>query len=216
MKKLLFLLSLLVTSKVFATIRVAVVDTGVRQNGDYLCPTGHVDLTGRGYYDYNGHGTNISGIIHKNNIDRDYCQVILKYTTGIGYEKALENTIEAFRLAIEEKVDIINYSSVGDQPNPEEKKMVLKVLDAGIILVVASGNQGYNLDMGCSAYPACYDERIIVVGRDPKYYGNFGSIVDYYINGTNQTGFGVTMSGTSQSTAVMTGKLITEKARKRR
>lgn len=199
------------TSVAHKQIEVAVIDTGIRTDVQGLCESGHVDLTGEGLYDYNGHGTNVSGLIHRNAKDVDYCQVIIKYFKND--KENIERTIVALRYAMELGVDVINYSSQGGVSSFEEYSMIKQVLDSGIKIVAPSGNFEVNLDNECVIYPACYDPRIFTVGRLENLPGvnipaGYGRRLVSLENGTNQTVYGITMSGTSQATAIFTGKLI--------
>lgn len=195
--------------------------------------------------DTHGHGTHISGLIDQyakdyplilnlsdSKFDGDrnplylkdqkanYCQIILKYYTedSTGMEN-LTNTLKALRWAIDQKVDIINYSGGGVMRNEEERKLVLEALDKGIKFVAAAGNEGMNIDF-FNFYPASYDKRIYVVGALVKAHSqdrfptsNHGKSVNGWELGKNmfsrlpngQWGY---MSGTSQATAVKSGKLV--------
>ena len=82
-----------------------------------------------------------------------------------------------------------------------------------VILVAAAGNAGKDLDKACESYPACYFKNTVVVGSGfnkklPASYSNTGEVVDIWINGSHQSANGTSMSGTSQSTAIATGKLV--------
>jgi subtilisin family serine protease len=197
------------------TLTVAVIDTGVRKDiTKDLCPTGHHDFTEKGLADVQGHGTNISGLISKEAQGVEYCQVILKYShdeTSSNMANYM-NSADAFKRAVRLSVDVINFSSYGRHPSPAERLWIMIALYQGIKVVTVSGNIEQDLDKDCNVYPACYDSRIIVVGRErlvkPFPPSGFGSIVDVYLNGLNQTAHGVTLSGTSQSAARYTGKLI--------
>lgn len=189
-------------------IRVAVIDTGL--NPEYiekahLCPTGHKDFTGEGFNDYNGHGSNVTGLIVENAPGNHYCLIIIKAYAFKYFER--EYLIDALQYAYDLKVDIINLSSGGRLPNEPEKKIVQKILDNHIILIAAAGNNSKNLDEKCEFFPACYDDRIHVVG-DEESYANKGKIVDSLISGRFKSAFGKTFSGTSQSTAIFTGKFL--------
>lgn len=202
-------------------IRIAVIDTGILPQVKVpLCPTGHKDFTGEGLVDTNGHGTNISGLIDQYARPVEYCQIIIKYYTESlkGMKKTgkypnLQNTILAFDYATQLGVDYINYSSSGIGFDEEESIAIKRALDKGIKVVVPSGNARENLDEKCNTYPACYDKRLIVVGRndpevlDTKQVG-VGRIVDVLENGYKKSAFGIELSGTSQATAITTGKLV--------
>lgn len=206
----------MVTSNVHAkTIKVAVIDTGFDmkyKNQVKLCETGHKSFVDNTTHDYHGHGTHISGLIEKYAKDSDYCQVILKYYRPKHSSNNLMNTIKAFKYAIELGVDVINYSGGGLEPSETEREQILLALSKGIQVVVAAGNERSNLNLRCNYYPACYDKRITVVGnlngRKVASTSNYGDIVDEYIQGTDVRSINGLMSGTSQSTAIKSGKVV--------
>lgn len=144
------------------TIRVAVIDTGFNMNDNWdkvlknnklglrkpkLCRTGHKDFTGTGLQDRVGHGTHIAGLIAKEAKNADYCLIILKiyslaHMNGLG--AVLSH--KAFDYANRLGVDIINFSTNGEGLILPEYRAIKKVLDSGILLVVAAGNDGYKID----------------------------------------------------------------------
>lgn len=225
MRKLLLLILILSACGHFSVqakkkfITVAVIDTGIHKSikghKKGICHYGHKDFTGTGLNDTHGHGTNVSGLIHKYAKGRRYCQVILKFfdphATG---KQNISRITAAIRHAINIKVDFINISGGGIGYTEMEQKMVKRALDRGIIIVAAAGNAKCNLDdKDCEYYPAMHDKRIVVVGngttkkRFPS--SNYGSIVDLWVDGDNKKGeYGRAMTGTSQSTAIHTGKLV--------
>ena len=244
MKKVL-LTSLLLMSPLFLEARtnkvvVAVIDTGLDRklmDKSFLCPTGHKDFSDTGLNDTNGHGTHISGLIdqyaksmlaHKlsdfkaiDSAKSNYCQIIIKCYDPTGVKDNLKSTIESFRWAIDQKVDIINYSGGGKSFSKEEKAIVVEALNKGIIVVAAAGNNHTNLSKA-GYYPASYDKRVVVVGNliDSKSRmisdtSNYGSPVNTWETGTDilsrlpNNDFGA-LSGTSQATAIKSGKLIKE------
>jgi subtilisin family serine protease len=219
-------------------IKVAIIDTGISlkvSNKIPLCKEGHKDFTKSSLDDHHGHGTNISGLIDqyaKNaifsastlpNIDKiniNYCQVILKfYDTERSVFRTEDKMVEAIDWAIKLKVDIINISGGGQCPIDSERNLIKKALDMGIIVVVAAGNNHQELGKNGKYFPAMYDKRVIVVGnlqqpniRAPS--SNFGPIVNAWEIGVNSISYSVIdgqlsmMSGTSQATAIKTGKII--------
>lgn len=219
MKRLVFLFTLLwgIDSAAKDILKVAVIDTGLKmlyRPSAHLCKMGHKDLTGEGIHDYKGHGTNITGLI-VNNADSDkYCIVIIKaYAKGKGFD-----ITRALQYAYDIGVDIINLSGGGEGFRSDENQIVKKLLDRGTVLIFASGNNRTNLDKNCNYYPACYDPRIFVIGSSTTPSSNYGKkTVDVEYDGQDQTAFGETFSGSSQATAIFTGKLvndITHKANK--
>jgi subtilisin family serine protease len=221
-------------------IVIAVIDTGLDSelmSKNFVCKSGHKDFTGGGLVDTHGHGTHISGIIdqyakdyiftkgkYPSDIDKlyeNYCQIIIKfYDPNVRTSNNLKNTIKAFRWAIDHKVDIINYSGGGPEFSKEEKKVVVEALDKGIKVVAAAGNERSDIDVH-KFYPAMYDKRIYIVGnivgksREIAASSNYGESVNSWEEGTlvlsrvpvNKYNY---MSGTSQATAVKSGKLVRE------
>ena len=215
------LLSLLTLSANAKTIKIAVIDTGFDFNGKWniqpkLCKYGHKDFTGTGLQDNHGHGTHIAGLIAKHAEQADYCLVILKFFDP-KKRSSVDLTTKAVQYAVNIKVDFINISAGGVNPSPLEQKAILNALNSLITVVAAAGNEMSNLTSK-TYYPALYDERIVVVeaidskgNRIPA--SNYGPQVDYKELGhevqsilpNNKYG---TLTGTSQATAIVTGKLV--------
>jgi subtilisin family serine protease len=87
-------------------------------------------------------------------------------------------------------------------------------LNGGGHLITAAGNDAENLDLPNNHYyPAQYDKRIVVVGaldsyEVQTYFSNYGKVVTRWEHGLMVTGYGITLSGTSQATAIATGKMV--------
>ena len=214
-------------------LKVAVIDTGYGFNKEYkdapLCEHGHKDFTKDDWGvhtlsffgvppDLIGHGTNIVGVINNyaKRSNLDYCLVILKYYSNNQTDKQnLESSIKAIKYATELNVDFINYSGGGPGYNDEEKQAVKEFLDQGGQLIAAAGNDGKELGTfwGVDYYPAMYDKRIVVVGNLDKQgvkskLSNYGKYVNRWEVGENITSYGITLTGTSMSAAVATGKIM--------
>lgn len=196
------------------TVRIAVIDTGYNTNKSTfkLCNEAY-DLTGEGIQDKNGHGQHISTIIGKGLKNSNYCIIPIKYwTKGDNWDAYLE----AWRKVVKIKPDIVNISAGGPRSVYEtgslvEARLVREALYKGIIIVAAAGNDGNNLDNNCYYYPACIDNRIITVGALGKNYhrlalSNYGDYVKHWELGTI-TADKITMTGTSQATALKTNKI---------
>lgn len=212
---------------------VAVIDTGISsslKNANFLCDTGHMDFTGTGIEDHHGHGTNVSGLIdqYAKNLVIDegsselevlsrrinYCQVVLKYYDPEQKDaEGLKQYLKALRAAIDLKVDIINISGGGSYFSTEEQILIKKALDSNIKLVVAAGNNHSDLD-NAPFYPANLDNRLYIVGNLTKTKqisptSNFGIKVNTWEIGEKRSSYNSTpLSGTSQATAVKSGKLV--------
>ena len=215
---------------------VAVIDTGFDMNSNWkailkaypkyrkprICKYGSKDYTGVGLVDNHGHGTHIAGLIAQYADDSNYCLVILKYFDPKVKNDNLENTRLSFERAIKMKVDIINYSGGGEDYSEQECTLIKKALDQGIKVVAAAGNEGKNIDV-TPYYPAMCDSRVIVVANyfDDKNRvsssnystGLPGSKIMVHEMGWNVMSLApnnqlVVMTGTSQATAIKTGKII--------
>lgn len=225
-----------------AKVVVAVIDTGIDESlmsKPWLCKSGHKDFTGAGLKDNHGHGTHIAGIVEQyakdfplelgskrvpQDLDKksaDFCIIVIKYYDPKVSTDNLKNTINSFKWAIEQKVDIINYSGGGTEFSSEEFKQVKIALDKGIKFVAAAGNERSDIDKS-KYYPAMYDKRIFIVGnlvtkhsQDRAPSSNYGKSVNTWEVGTNVMSrlpgatFGY-MTGTSQATAVKSGKIVRE------
>lgn len=202
-----------------------------------LCEEGHRDFSADQIYasnfhtkdqvplDMHGHGTNIVGIIgqYANSKYVNYCFIIIKFYSTKNFEKTdpklnyeLANEIanqKALAYLNYLKPDIVNYSGGGSEYDPSEARPVRQYLDSGGIFVAAAGNNNQNLDEIGTYYPAMCDKRIIVVGSANKYgtrsqFSNYGKVVKRWENGEFVQAFGLNFSGTSQATAIETGKIV--------
>jgi hypothetical protein len=167
--------------------------------------------------DTHSHGTNIAGIIdgYAKKANTNYCLVIIKYFSAFQTgQQNLSASIEAIKFATSIKADYINYSGGGPASSESERLAVIQFLNGGGKFVAAAGNEKSDLDLPENKYyPAVYDPRIVVVGNldnDGKIAlsSNYGRYVKQWEVGTNVEAFGLVMTGTSQATAVKTGKMI--------
>lgn len=196
-------------------VTVAVIDTGINpayQSKYKLCRTGHKDFTGTGLSDNHGHGTNIAGLIDLYAAG-DYCIVILKYYDPKNVGSNVHQFEAALSYAVNNNYDIINISGGGNNVSNNEIRIMRKAHKNKITIIAAAGNNGDNLDTNCSYYPACHKlDNVVVVGNGttsgPAPTSNYGKVVDFWENGENRTAGGVTLSGTSQSAAIVSGKFV--------
>lgn len=141
--------------------------------------------------------------------------------------------VKAINYAIAKKVRIINLSFIGIDDSSFLRAAVKRAVDAGVIVVAASGNDqsdehGFNLSEN-PIYPACFNETlkgVISVGStDPigqkAQFSPYGHCIDVMAPGTDifstqmvqyeRAGFdafyGGGWSGTSLSTAMVSGAL---------
>lgn len=218
-------------------IVIAVIDTGFGITGkDHivnLCKYGHKDFSTMQTFsdkfkvedqvpvDNHGHGTHIAGLIdaYAKKSGTNYCIVILKYYDPhtVFPNDNMKSSIRAINYATNIKADFINYSGGGPSKDKDEQAAVKRFLDRGGKFVAAAGNEGADL-IEHPYYPAMDDPRIVTVGsltekRLRSKTSNHGDPVKRWEIGENVKVFDMTMTGTSQATAIITGKMVS--ARKR-
>lgn len=230
MKVIMYLLLILLSNigQAAEPVKVAVIDTGLSlvdlRFKDRLCKSGHRDFTGTGINDVNGHGTHITGLIISHAQNANYCLLILKYyADGAAGIINTQRFVMALKHAAAEGAKIINLSVSGVEVSKDEKEFIRA--NSKILFIVSAGNDGKDLTKN-PTYPAAYGfSNILVVGA-LKHDGNklessnWGALVDKYELGENllstvpyalnMTGLGY-LSGTSQATAVVTGKFLKSK-----
>lgn len=162
-------------------VTIAVVDTGIKFNHEFLKDNIYADLTtkatrsnyGKDFSrahknkitnkpkDSHGHGTHVSGIIKS--VFPDVRIIPIKYYNAkASGEENLVNSIKALEYAVSLGVDIINYSGGGPEADSFNKAKELRIVKEakrkGILLVAASGNNGSNIDSTENRYfPASYN-----------------------------------------------------------
>jgi hypothetical protein len=165
MNTLIILLLSLFTNSVFAfnysyKHRIVIIDSGLNNFTDHknkLCPEGHMDFTGEGNFDDSSqHGSNVFSIASKY-AHSDVCFIILKVVPSgkrqipLGmYMKAL---IHAYHLP---NVLLVNLSLSSNQRVEDEFTMLKGLLSKGVVLSMAAGNNGANMDVKCNYYPVCF------------------------------------------------------------
>lgn len=228
--KWLSLLLLLVASPLSAGLhapftKVAIIDTGLDLSDvrfkDVLCRDGHWNFVENSpnTFDTHGHGTHVAGLIKRYAEDANYCLVILRYySKHLPNSVILANSIAAIRHAKDIGVNFINYSAGGNYFSEEEYLAIRDLED--ITFVAAAGNDNKNIDyLENYYYPASYRlKNVVVVGNIDKQgnkvsSSNYGRKVTAWENGENSyselpNGKYGYMTGTSQATAIFTGKLV--------
>jgi thermitase len=212
---------------------VAVVDTGIQGDHTFLVNniyvpgkktsaiTYGVDFSGEKVTntpsDQHGHGTHVAGIIKS--IFPEVKLLALKYYNPKASGQAnLDATIKALQFAVDNNVDVINYSGGGPEASVEELRVLKQAEKKGILIVAAAGNERSNIDDKRHAYyPASYGlSNIITVGAHDDGLNiipssNYGkNSVDIAAPGhrirsaipNNGAGY---MTGTSQATAFVSG-----------
>lgn len=217
-------------------IVIAVLDTGFGYKGKgvaaKLCKYGHKDFSVDQQtvpfdtvdavpLDLHSHGTNVVGLIERQleGSKVPYCFVIVKYfsekQTGA---QNLRAEVAAFEHITNIHAQIMNYSGGGPESAQTEYCALKKFTDGGGILVSAAGNEHSDIDRSDGYYyPAKYSlKNIVIVGnktdnglRVPS--SNYGKDV-IWETGLDQEVYGIKMTGTSQATAITTGKIVAKAA----
>ena len=195
--------------------------TGLMLRRPKLCKSGHKDFTYTSIQDIHGHGTHVSGIIAKHAENVDYCLVIIKFFTDDANDEMNSlRLVSSIKHAVDLGVDIINISGGGPNPTENEYKVIKKALDKNITIIAAAGNEALYIDKNSNVkfYPACYDKKIISVQATDTsgiliQSSNHGPIFNGIEIGRNVLSLWPNnsvnrMTGTSQATAVRTGKEI--------
>jgi subtilisin family serine protease len=215
-------------------IVVAVIDTGIDPEHPFLkenmyVPDGELSIHNYGLdfskdrskktqpFDSHGHGTHVAGIV-KSVFPQVKLMTLKYYNPSASGQDNLNSTIEALRYAVNNNVDIINYSGGGPEPALEELRILKLAEKKGILIVAAAGNEKSDIDDKSNAYyPASYglSNIITVTAHDENLKtlssSNYGAkSVDVSAPGNRiksslpkaRAGF---LTGTSQATAFVSG-----------
>ena len=216
-------------------IVVAVLDTGIDRLHADLMPNiiGGKNFTNEGscddFQDHNGHGTHCAGTIAGVENEKGVVGVAPEAKLLIG--KVLDaNGSGSYRSIIQgikwatkwegekgEKVRIISMSLGGSYNDKNLEEAILEACAKGILVVVASGNEGDNREETYEyGYPALYNECITVGAIDENhkiaYFSNNHKQVDVVAGGvdvlsTYPANQYARLSGTSMSTPHIAGAL---------
>ena len=212
---------------------VAILDTGIDTTHPDLADRiiGGRNFTEEGpetdFTDRNGHGTHVAGTIAATENGSGVvgvspetklliCKVLNRHGSG-GYK----GITDAIRWATDwrgpngERVRVMNMSLGGPMHDPEQYDAILYACSKGVLVVVASGNEGdadeTTMEYG---YPALYNECITVAACDENkklaYFSNNSRQVDVISAGvdvlsTYPTSQYAVLSGTSMATPHVSG-----------
>lgn len=224
-QKLIYLLILFTVSCSAKETRkkVAILDTGIDRDfpSQYLCSEGHKDFTGEGLQDYVHHGSHLAYII-KNYINpRKECILVLKFYDHLADFHSTP-LVKAYKYLQTIDIDFLNISFGGKVFAPVEKETMEILLNKGVEISNAAGNSSQDLSKSCNYYPACYNFKnqyyhVVASCKDGVYseFSNYNGPTTDCNNGEKVHAGPYIFSGTSQSTAIQTGKNV-ENSRKLR
>jgi len=205
-------------------VNIAVLDTGIALHPD-LTIAGGVAITGSSYFDDNGHGTHVAGIIAAmdNNIGvigvapkANLYAVKVLDSQGSGY---VSDVVAGIDWAIDNNINIINLSLGSSSYSSLLEDAVNTAYSKGILLVAAAGNSGTKrTTLENVEYPAKFGSVIAVAATGADLYNSRASfsstgievevsapgvnIKSTYLNNSYAT-----MSGTSMATPMVAGDL---------
>lgn len=159
-------------TKIPGEIRVMVIDTGISHHTKLVDWVQYDQTTN--YIDNHGHGTHVTGIIVYGNKIRpissfgtrevNYTDTVCKKVkiyackyfdpTHRGNDN-LAATVTCIDYATEHKMDVINYSGGGVEPNEAEYKAYVRYINSGGVVFTVAGNEHSNLGV-VPYYPASY------------------------------------------------------------
>lgn len=166
--------------------RIVILDTGYySHNHEYDCsPNLNANFTNDSMLDDSPHGSIINSII-TDHLNKDkYCIINVKYDTGHNFEPELRQKryIEALQYVLSLRPKYLNLSISGKGEIPEELRLLTALINRGVKIFVASGNDEKDLDKECDIFPACYHLPLYVVGSNDT-HGNYGKVVKYIESG---------------------------------
>lgn len=202
-------------------LQVAILDSGLDLTDprfkNVLCNQGHRDFTGQGITDTHGHGTHVAGLIKDYAENSNYCLVIY-HTYSDSLPDGAERLFKALEALTHTNVKIVNLSGGGQGSSMTELSLLQKNIAQGKRFIVAAGNNGEDISK-VKFYPASYELKGVTVVGALDALGwvakgsNYGSVVKAWELGdkvlsTLPSGHKGFFSGTSQATAIATGKLL--------
>jgi major intracellular serine protease len=213
-------------------IVVAILDTGIDRNHPDLKGNiiGGRNFTNEGsvddFSDGNGHGTHVAGTIAANGSISGVApeaKLLIGKVLGSDGSGTNRGITKAIKWAADwtgkngEKVRVINMSLGGRYSDPDQYRAILYAVSKGILVVVASGNEGDRReDTFEYGYPALYNECITVAACDENkklaYFSNNHLQVDIIAAGidvlsTYPKSQYARLSGTSMATPHIAGMI---------
>lgn len=188
--------------------RVAVLDTGVSKQQlkqKFMCKDMPVFAVSGDGVDYNGHGTNVIGLVAEKMDKSKYC--ITSYSLSRISDNMGEFNYLLYKMQ-EHSIVGLNLSWANIGYDKTEEILIKKLTDKNVKVFVAAGNEKINLNVKCHVFPACHkvgNPKIYVIGnrKGNDTYSNYGDVVDLWVDGVKKGE--PEMTGSSQATGIATG-----------
>jgi serine protease len=176
-------------------VKVAVVDTGVayedfeqfvlvsdlaetffdRENAyDFVHHDAHPN-------DASGHGTHVTGTLAQSTNNGHGAAGVAPGVTVLPLQAfradntaSVEAVVQALHYAVDQGVDIINFSAGAASDDPAVRQACRRAYEAGILVVAAVGNRGLTLFDYPSAYPTVLAVGAVIADGTRAYYSNYG------------------------------------------
>lgn len=202
MSILLLLLSLLHAET--KPVRIAVIDGGFKPEivkNINLCDNLPIKVFSKtNTKHYINHGTNVVGLIKKYAENTPHCFILIN---------GIDETVSSIKYAHSKHADIINYSAVGYRFIYDEYIAIKLFLYKKGVFFSAAGNDHLNLNKNCNAYPACYlNLGVKMVTNNKDYANKHKDAIVSDKDGDNESILDIKLNGTSQSTAIETGRYV--------
>jgi cell wall-associated protease len=190
-------------------IKIAVIDTGINVDAKlapYMCSTPGHDFSGTSLVDQMGHGTMITALAVEGLDPSRYCVVMVKWMHLDGYAETIPRAIN---YAVSIGARVINMSLGGTTWSRSEEESVERALAKHIHVVVAAGNDHFDLSRTCPYYPACYRFKSPYFHVVASYDGDVREKWSNYGRGVTDKACGVYQGyrGTSYSAARVTNRI---------
>lgn len=180
-----------------------------------------IDLTGEGSGDYNGHGTHVAGIVGSKSygVAKKVKLIEIKVLNRLG-QGSLAMVLGGIEFAVKhcqetsKKGRCVANLSLGSMRTAILNKAIKAAIDAGLVVVVAAGNNNLN---ACWYSPASAPEAITVGAFDDRIdaiakFSNWGQCLDIFAPGVVIKSLSifkdkedVTYSGTSMASPTVAG-----------
>lgn len=221
------------------TMKIVVMDSGFdlgsiwKNHKDFvpkkICGAANTLDNSSDVHDELGHGTAVVGIISKylNTHNVDYCIYVIKIG-GTANDPHFDGVamLKAYDLIKKIHPDVVNLSLWSRVPLNYECQKLKELLNDGIYVVSAAGNDGKSLNE-IVVYPAMCDQRIYKVAnikRDGSFVETSNTYIEPFANAVSEVGEDIPtlapsnnvrlFGGTSASTAIFTAKLVERLSRR--
>lgn len=180
---------------------IAIVDTGdAPETWEYRCEnsTLHEDFTQHGKTDALGHGVKVIREVFAGLPKERFCYHSLKWFHGRRtYLTTFTPVLRHIERNMTGRLKAIIIAASGVNRSRAEEDAFVRLLNKGVQIWVAAGNEGRRLDRICDIYPACYRKaharaNFHVIGAPDLPWGNTGvPPITGWCSGADGTSFAV-------------------------